>query len=203
MITLFTEDGLFQRALGHFRVAFANFQTLSICRMSGFGALCPCAVSAEYLFSLSCCRRSTTRSRPTKRMPRARSPVKPVPRAGPVGFVLGLPSGVAGQFGRKAAGPSSGGSLRFPAQPFPAVLIPAGSTAKDSTGAVTIKTRANVTTDGPPNLQTVSLVSVTTGAQANFAAGSVFTWTPAIAGLTSTFTLNPGTRERNRPRIRR
>jgi leader peptidase (prepilin peptidase)/N-methyltransferase len=69
-------------------------------------------------------------------------------------FVLGLPSGVAGQFGRKAAGPSSGGSA-VPGATLPAVLIPAGSTAKDSTGAVTIKTRANVTTDGPPNLRTV------------------------------------------------
>lgn len=190
MITLFTEDGLFQRALGHFRVAFANFPNPVDLSDVGFLGLCSRALARLNTLVQSQILQAVNDAIPSYQTDATGAKSSKTSSAGLDlwAFVLGLPSGVAGQFGRKAAGPSSGGAA-VPGATLPAVLIPAGSTAKDSTGAITIKTRANVTTDGPPNLQAVSLVSVTTGAQANFAAGSVFTWSPAIAGLTSTFTL--------------
>ena len=158
MITLFTEDGLFQRALGHFRVAFANFPNPVDLSDVGFLGLCSRALSRLNTLVQSQLLQAVNDAIPSYQTDATGAKSSKTSSAGLElwAFVLGLPSGVAGQFGRKAAGPSSGGSA-VPGATLPAVLIPAGSTAKDSTGAVTIKTRANVTTDGPPSPQTVFL----------------------------------------------
>ena len=102
-------------------------------------------------------------------------------------FVFGLSSGVAGVYGRRGATISTGGSGT--PSGVAATLIPAGSTLTDSTGQIFVQTTAAVTLDGPPNTQTVPVVSTTTGAAANLPVGTVLSWQPAIANVDPTMTL--------------
>lgn len=103
-------------------------------------------------------------------------------------ITYGLPSGTAGVYGRKGAQGSSGG-IGLPTCSIGGTNIGAASTLTDSTGGVTVQTTAAITTDGPPNTLTVSLISSTTGAAANLPVGSVLTWTAPPAGVSSTMTL--------------
>lgn len=102
-------------------------------------------------------------------------------------FVFGLSSGVAGVYGRRGATISTGGSGT--PSGVAATLIPAGSTLTDATGQIFVQTTASVTLDGPPNTQTVPVVSTTTGTAANLPVGTVLSWQPAIANVDPTMTL--------------
>jgi hypothetical protein len=102
--------------------------------------------------------------------------------------VFGLPSDVAGIYGSRGPTISTGG-VGIPTASLPAVLIPAGTQARDSTGAIVVETTANVTTDGPPNTQPVQFVSVTKGTQANLSVGTVLTWLTPPVGIGTTVTL--------------
>lgn len=106
-------------------------------------------------------------------------------------FVFGLLSDVAGVYGRRGASISTGG-VATPSTTAPAVLIAANSQAVDSTGQIVVKTAAAVTTNGPPNTNTISLVSVTTGTAANLSSGTTLTWSSPGVGLDPTFTLTTG-----------
>lgn len=102
-------------------------------------------------------------------------------------FVFGLPSGVAGIWGRRGATISTGGSGTPTG--VAATLIPSGSTLADPTGQIFVETTAAVTLNGPPNTNTVPLVSTATGVAANLPAGTVLTWQPSIANIDPTMTL--------------
>ena len=103
-------------------------------------------------------------------------------------ITYGLPSGTAGIYGRKGATGSSGG-VGLPTCSVNGTLISAGSQLTDSTGQVTVETVADVTTNGPPNTLTVTLVSVTTGLAANLPVGSVLTFVSPPANVSSTLAL--------------
>ncbi len=102
-------------------------------------------------------------------------------------FVFGLSSGVPGVYGRRGATISTGGSGTPTG--VAATLIPAGSTLADPTGQIFAETTAAVTLNGPPNTNSVPLVSTTTGAAANLPAGTVLSWQPSIGGVDPTMTL--------------
>jgi hypothetical protein len=102
-------------------------------------------------------------------------------------FTFGLPSGVAGIYGRRGATISTGGAS-VPTGTA-ATLVPAGTQAADSTGQIIVETSAAVTLDGPPNTQPALFVSVTTGSAANLPVGSVLTWLAPPVGLDPTVTL--------------
>lgn len=103
-------------------------------------------------------------------------------------FVFGLPSGTPGIYGRHVATISTGGAGT--PKGTSGTLVPAGTTAVDSTGQITVKTTAAVTLNGPPNTLSVPFVSVTTGAAANLPVGAVLTWVSPPAGLDATVTLS-------------
>jgi len=103
-------------------------------------------------------------------------------------ITYGLPSLVAGVYGRKGAQGSSGGA-GVPTCSIAGTLISAGDQLTDSTGQVTVRVVADVTTDGPPNTLAVALESVTTGAAANLPIGSVLTFTAPPVGVSASLTL--------------
>jgi len=101
-------------------------------------------------------------------------------------FTFGLPNG-AGGFGSRGPTISTGGS-GIPSGTA-ATFVPAGSTAVDSTGRITVQTAADVTLTVAPNTAAVTFVSVTTGAAANLPVGTVLTWVAPPPGLAGTVTL--------------
>lgn len=102
-------------------------------------------------------------------------------------FTFGLPSGTPGIYGRGIAKVSTGGSA-VPTGTA-GTLVLAGTLGVDSTGQVVVKTASDVTLGGPPNLNSVPIVSVTTGLAANLPAGSVISWNSPPAGLDPSATL--------------
>ena len=63
-------------------------------------------------------------------------------------FVFGLPSGVAGRYGRRGATVSTGG-MTIPTGTA-GTLVPAGTQAVDSTTQILVQTTAAITLDGRP-----------------------------------------------------
>jgi hypothetical protein len=120
MITLFTEDGLFQRALGHFRVAFANFPNPVDLSDVGFLGLCSRALSRLNTLVQSQLLQAVNDAIPSYQTDATGAKSSKTSSAGLElwAFVLGLPSGVAGQFGRKQLGRPLV-VPRYPEQPFP------------------------------------------------------------------------------------
>lgn len=102
-------------------------------------------------------------------------------------FVFGLPSGVPGRYGRRGATVATGGTTTPTGTA--GTLVPAGTQATDSTTQVVVQTTAAITLDGPPNTQSVGLISVTAGTAANLPLGSVLTWLAPPVGLAATTVL--------------
>lgn len=102
-------------------------------------------------------------------------------------FVFGLPSTVPGIYGRRGATISTGG-IGTPSGTA-GTLVPAGTQGTDSATQIVVQTTAAGTLNGPPNTLPISLVSVTTGAQANLPVGSVISWLSPPAGLDPTMAL--------------
>lgn len=103
-------------------------------------------------------------------------------------FVFGLPSGTPGVYGRRGATIATGG-IGVPGTTIAPIVIVAGSQATDPTGSIVVQTTANLTTNGPPNTLPIQFVSVSTGSAANLPAGSVLTWTSPPVGLLPSVTL--------------
>lgn len=106
-------------------------------------------------------------------------------------FVFGLPSGTPGVYGRRGPTIATGG-IGVPLTTIAPIVILAGSQANDSTGQVVVQTTTTLTTNGPPNNLPIQFVSVSTGTAANLPAGSVLTWTSPPVGLLPSVTLTSG-----------
>jgi hypothetical protein len=190
-LTVFTEDQLYASALSYFRLSFPN-QDLS--DRSFFGLL---ARAFARFFSLA--------QQQVLQVSNDSVPAYQQDADGNLrskcsreqletwAFVFGVQSDVPGIFGPRGAKVSTGG-LAVPTVSTGAVVVPAGTLAKDLNGLVTVKTVAAVTLNGPPNTTPVQLVSVTKGTAANLSAGTQLQWTSPPAGLDSTFSLSSGLR---------
>ena len=106
-------------------------------------------------------------------------------------ITLGLPSGTPGVYGRKGASISTGGT-GIPICTIGGTLIAAGTQLVDGTGAISVQTTADITTNGPPNALPVSLVSITTGSAARIPTGATLTFVAPPAGVGSSLLLTAG-----------
>lgn len=186
-ITLYTEDALFDAALGYFRIAFPG---VDLSDRSFFGllarAFAQCMVLAQYQILEADQDSVPAYQQDADGTIRSRCSAQALDAWA---FVFGLPSGTPGIFGRRGASVSTGG-IGTPAVTAPAVLVPAGTQATDPTGQIVVQTTAAVTLNGPPNTLPVQFVSVTTGAAANLPSGTRLTWIAPPAGLASTVALS-------------
>lgn len=99
---------------------------------------------------------------------------------------LGLPSSVAGVFGRKGAQAATGGAAT--ATGTPATVVTTGSQLTDPSGTIVIQLRAGFTMPGGGS-QSITLDAVTTGAAGNLPVGTKLRWSSPPSGLASTVTL--------------
>lgn len=186
-VTLFTEDALFDAALGYFRVAFPG---VDLSDRSFFGllarAFAQCMVLAQYQILEVDQDSVPAYQQDADGSIRSRCSAQALDAWA---FVFGLPSGTPGVFGRRGATVSTGG-VGTPTVTAAAVLVPAGTQATDPTGQIVVQTTAAVTLNGPPNTLPVQFVSVTQGAAANLPAGTRLTWTAPPVGLSSTVVLS-------------
>lgn len=183
--TLYTEDALYGAAMGYFRERFPGFD------LSDRGSLGLLArgfarffVQAQYQIL---------------QVDQDRVPAYQLDADGNVrsrcssealdawAFVFGLPSGVAGVYGRRGATISTGG-VGIPSGTA-GTVVPAGTLARDPTGLIVVQTTATITLSGTPNTIPALFVSVTTGAQANLPAGTTLTWESPPPGLSDKVTL--------------
>ena len=169
---VYTEDEINAAALAYFRVTFQNSATPIDLSDRSFAAysLGPSLAFGCWHRARSC-KPITTRFPRISKMPTAICAQNKPRGAGSMGVCLWSAIRRGRRVWRKGPTISTGG-VGIPGATLPAVLIPAGTQARDSTGAVVVETVANVTTDGPPNTQPVQLVSVTKGTQANLSAGT-------------------------------
>ena len=187
---VYTEDEINAAALAYFRVTFQNSATPIDLSDRSFCGLLARAFARFWVLAQSQILQANNDAIPAYQQDADGNLRSKTSRAAleAWAFVFGLPSDVAGVYGAKGPTISTGG-VGIPGATLPAVLIPAGTQARDSTGAVVVETVANVTTDGPPNTQPVQLVSVTKGTQANLSAGTTLTWLAPPAGITVTIVL--------------
>lgn len=190
MITTYTEQQIFELALGYFRITFqTGAKPIDLSDRSFYGLL---ARSFARIFVLV---QQQVLQTANDAIPAYQSDADGNLRSKTSrealdrwAFVFGLPSSTAGIYGSKGPTVSTGG-IGTPTSSLPAVLIVAGTQLKDSTGAVLVETVANVTTDGPPNTKTVVLVSTTKGTQANLPAGTILSFVTPPVGIGSNLTL--------------
>ena len=185
-VTIYTEDQLFDRAIGYFRV---SFPTQDLSEDSFFGLLAR-AFARFFVLAQEEIYQADSDSVPAYQIdadgnPRSRCSTEALDAWA---FVFGLPSGSPGIFGRRRATVSSGG-LAIPGVSAAAVLLPANTQAADPTGQIIVKTVSATTLNGPPNSIPVQFVSVTTGVAANLPVGTVLSWQSPPAGLNATCTL--------------
>lgn len=184
-VTLYTEDQVYQAALGYFTALFPG---ADLTDRGYFGLLARAFAQVVVLaqYGIEQADNDGTPAYQQAADGTVRSKCSSQALDG-WAFVFGLPSGTPGIYGRHIATVSTGGS----AIPTGTVgtVVPAGTLAVDSTGQVTVKTTAAVTLNGPPNTNSVPFVSVTTGSAANLPVGSVLTWVSPPAGLNATVTL--------------
>lgn len=190
MITIYTEDQLTASALAYFRVSFANSSTPVDLSDRSFLGLLARAFARFFVLMQSQVMQANNDAIPAYQQDADGNLRSKTSRAAleQWAFVFGLPSDVAGVYGARGATIATGGA-GLPTATAPAVLIPAGTQARDGTSQITVETTAAVTTDGPPNTQPVQFVSVTKGTKANLSTGSILTWISPPIGISSTITL--------------
>ncbi len=184
-VTLYSESALFDAAMGYFRLSFPR-QDLS--DRSFFGLLAR-AFARFVVLTQQEILQVDNDSVPAYQQDadgnlRSRTSSEALDAWA---FVFGLPSTTPGVYGRKGATISTGGS-GVPSG-VATTFVPAGTQGVDSTTQVVVQTADDVTLNGPPNTNSVRLVSLTTGTKANLPAGSVITWLSPPAGLAATMTL--------------
>lgn len=184
MITIYTEDQLTASALAYFRVSFANSSTPVDLSDRSFLGLLARAFARFFVLMQSQVMQANNDAIPAYQQDADGNLRSKTSRAAleQWAFVFGLPSDVAGVYGARGATISTGGA-GLPTATAPAVLIPAGTQARDGTSQITVETTAAVTTDGPPNTQPVQFISVTKGTKANLSAGSILTWIAPPIGI--------------------
>lgn len=184
-VTLYTEDQVYQAALGYFTALFPG---ADLTDRGYFGLLARAFAQVVVLaqYGIEQADNDGTPAYQQAADGTVRSKCSSAALDG-WAFVFGLPSGTPGIYGRGIATVSTGGA----GVPLgtAGTLVPAGTTAVDSTGQVTVKTTAAVTLNGPPNTLSVPFVSVTTGIASRLPAGSVLRWESPPAGLNATVTL--------------
>jgi hypothetical protein len=99
---------------------------------------------------------------------------------------LGLPSSVAGVFGRKGAQAATGGAGT--ATGSAGTVVTTGAQLTDPSGTVIVQLRAGFTMPGGGS-QGIVLDAFTVGVAGNLPVGTVLRWTSPPAGLASTVTL--------------
>jgi uncharacterized phage protein gp47/JayE len=99
---------------------------------------------------------------------------------------LGLPSGVAGQFGRKGAQVAKGGGAT--ATGTPGVSVASGAQLTDPSGQIILKLRTGVTIGGGGSASVI-IDAVTTGVSGNLPVNTVLRWSSPPPGLAATLTL--------------
>ena len=189
-MTVYTEDQIAASALAYFRITFQNSAKPVDLSDRGFLGLLARAFARFFVLYQSQVLQANNDAIPAYQQDADGNLRSKTSRAAleQWAFVFGLPSDTAGVYG--ARGPSlATGGVATPGATLPAVLIPAGTQARDSTQQIVVETVSAVTTDGPPNTQAIQLISVTKGAKANLSAGSILTWIAPPVGLTATFTL--------------
>ncbi len=189
-MTVYTEDEITAAALAYFRITFQNSAKPIDLTDRGFCGLLARAFARFFVLAQSQILQANNDAIPAYQQDADGNLRSKTSRAAleQWAFVFGLPSDVAGIYGSRGPTISTGG-VGIPTASLPAVLIPAGTQARDSTGAIVVESTANVTTDGPPNTQPVQFVSVTKGTQANLSVGTVLTWLTPPVGIGTTVTL--------------
>jgi len=105
-------------------------------------------------------------------------------------YTLGLPSSVAGKFGRKSAQAGSGGVCAgvYGASGTVGVMVSTGDQLTDPSGLVIVKIRSGVTIPMAGYI-TITIDAETTGLKGNLPVGTVLRWSSAPPGLAATVTL--------------
>lgn len=192
-MTVYTEDQITAAALSYFRITFQNSAKPVDLSDRGFLGLLARAFARFFVLFQSQLLQASNDAIPAYQQDADGNLRSKTSRAAleQWAYVFGLPSDVAGIYGAKGPTIATRG-VAIPGATLAAVLIPAGTQAKDSTGQIVAETVSAVTTDGPPNTQPIQLISVTKGSKANLSAGSILTWLAPPVGLTATFTLTSG-----------
>lgn len=186
MLTLYTEDQIFDAALNYFRLGFAA-QDLS--DRSLFGLL---SRAFARFFSLA--------QYELLQVDNDAVPAYQQDADGNVrsrcssaaldawAFVFALPSGTPNVYGRRGATIATGGSTTPTGTA--GTVVPAGTQATDSTTQIVVQTTAAITLTGSPNTVPVGIISVTAGSAANLPKNSVLTWVAPPVGLNATASLS-------------
>lgn len=183
--TVYTEEQWFNATIAAFT---AQFPTADLSDRGYFGLLARCLAQAGSLISQSI--KDVDNESPPAYDQDADGNIRSRCSSAALdawAFTFGLPSGVPGVYGRRGATISTGGA-GVPTG-VATTLVPAGTQAADSTGQVIVETTAAITLDGPPNTQSASFISVTTGSAANLPVGSVLAWLAPPVGLDPTVAL--------------
>ncbi len=189
MVTVYTEEELFNSALGYFRLTFPGLDLSD----NGFLGLLARDFARFFVLAQQEILQTGNDSVPAYQQD-ADGQIRSKCSSEALdawAFVFGLPSGTPGVYGRRGPTIATGG-IGVPLTTLAPIVILAGSQANDSTGQVVVQTTANLTTNGPPNNLPIQFVSVSTGTAANLPAGSVLTWTSPPVGLLPSVTLTSG-----------
>lgn len=186
MLSVYTEDQIFDAALNYFRLSFPT-QDLSDRGLFGLFARAFARFASLAQYQLLQVDNDAVPAYQQDADGNVRSRCSSA-ALDAWAFVFGLPSGVPGIYGRRGATISTGGTTT--PSGTAGTVVPAGTQAADSTGQVLVQTTAAITLDGPPNTQSVGVISVTAGAAANLPVGSLLTWVSPPAGLAATATFS-------------